>query len=127
MNLYIINTNIIVLMIYKRSVVVKGELSQREKLSIYRSVHSPTFTYGPELCVVTERMKIQVVEMSFLRRMTGLSFRDRMRSLDICEKLRVELLLLHMERSQLRWFGYLFRIPPGRLPEEGDALAAANG
>ncbi|KAI3367022.1 hypothetical protein L3Q82_009655 [Scortum barcoo] len=30
----------------------------------------------------------------------------------------VEPLLLHIERSQLRWLGHLFRMPPGRLPRE---------
>ncbi|KAI3362565.1 hypothetical protein L3Q82_012271 [Scortum barcoo] len=43
--------------------------------------------------------------------------RDRVRSLDIRERLRVEPpLLLHIERSQLRWFGHLCkdasRTPP---------------
>ncbi|KAI3368673.1 hypothetical protein L3Q82_025405, partial [Scortum barcoo] len=28
------------------------------------------------------------------------------------------LLLLHIERSQLRWLGHLFRMPPGHLPRE---------
>jgi len=53
-----------------RSVVVKRELSQKAKLSIYRSVYIPTLTYGHELWVVTERMRcrIQAAEMSFLRR-----------------------------------------------------------
>ena len=32
----------------KRSVVVKRELSQKVKLSIYRSFHIPTLTYGNE-------------------------------------------------------------------------------
>ncbi|KAI3364012.1 hypothetical protein L3Q82_001226 [Scortum barcoo] len=27
-------------------------------------------------------------------------------------------LLLRIERSQLRWLGHLFRMPPGRLPRE---------
>ncbi|KAI3353668.1 hypothetical protein L3Q82_004913 [Scortum barcoo] len=34
------------------------------------------------------------------------------------EELGVEPLLLHIERSQLRWFGHLFRIPPEHLPRE---------
>ena len=34
------------------------------------------------------------------------------------EELGVEPLLLHIERSQLRWLGHLFRMPPGRLPRE---------
>jgi len=44
----------------------------------------------------------------------GLSLRDRLRSSDIERELGVEPLLLHVERSQLRWFGHLIRMPPGR-------------
>ena len=36
---------------------------------------------------------------------------DRERSSDIQEELRVEPLLLHVERSQLMWFGHLVRMP----------------
>uniref|UniRef100_A0A3Q3VMF7 Uncharacterized protein n=1 Tax=Mola mola TaxID=94237 RepID=A0A3Q3VMF7_MOLML len=63
------------------------ELSQRAKLSIYRSVYIPTLTYGHELWVATERMRlrIQTAEISVLRRVAGLSLRDRVRSSDIGE------------------------------------------
>ncbi|XDV53670.1 hypothetical protein PO909_022108 [Leuciscus waleckii] len=54
--------------------------------------------------------------MSFLRRVAGRSLRDRVRSSVTREELRVEPLLLHIERGQLRWLGHLFRMPPGRLP-----------
>uniref|UniRef100_A0A3P9DJT6 Sodium/hydrogen exchanger 9B2 n=1 Tax=Maylandia zebra TaxID=106582 RepID=A0A3P9DJT6_9CICH len=75
-----------------RSVVVKRELSVKAKLSIYRSIYVPTLTYGHELWVVTERTRsrIQAAEMSFLRRVAGLSLRDRVRSSAIREGLRVE-------------------------------------
>ncbi|XP_066532869.1 uncharacterized protein [Hoplias malabaricus] len=58
--------------------------------------------------VVTDRtrLRVQAAEMSFIRRVSGLSLRDRVRSLDIRERLGVDL-LLHVERSQLRWFGCL--------------------
>jgi len=56
--------------------------------------------------------------MSFLRQVAGLSLRDRERSSDIRRELGVEALLLHVERSQLRWCGPLVRRPPGRLPLE---------
>ncbi|KAK3509992.1 hypothetical protein QTP70_024336, partial [Hemibagrus guttatus] len=72
-----------------RSVVVKKELSQKAKLSIYQSIYVPTLTYGHELWVMTER-----------------------------EELGVEPLLLHIERGQLRWLGHLFRMPLERLPGE---------
>ena len=102
-----------------RPVVVK-ELSQKAKLSIYQSIYIPTLTYVQELWVVTERTRsqIQAVEMGFLRRMSGLSLRDRVRSLFNREGLRVELLLLRIERSQMRWLGHLVRMSPGRLPGE---------
>ncbi|KAI3376789.1 hypothetical protein L3Q82_000389 [Scortum barcoo] len=57
--------------------------------------------------------------MSFLRRVAGRSLRDRVRSSVTREELGVEpLLLRRIERSQLRWLGHLFRMPPGRLPRE---------
>uniref|UniRef100_A0A8C6Q6A0 Reverse transcriptase domain-containing protein n=1 Tax=Nothobranchius furzeri TaxID=105023 RepID=A0A8C6Q6A0_NOTFU len=103
-----------------RSVVVKRELSQKARLSIYRSIYVPILTYGHELWVMTERTRsrIQAAEMSFLRRVAGLSLRDRVRSSDIREGLGVEPLLLRIERSQMRWFGDLVRMPPGCLPGE---------
>ena len=78
----------------------------------------PTLNYGHELWVVTERMRsrIQVAKMSFLCRVAGLSLRDRVRSSDIWERLRVELLLLHIERSQLRWVRHVVKMPPGSMP-----------
>ncbi|TWW70932.1 hypothetical protein D4764_17G0004150 [Takifugu flavidus] len=88
-----------------RYVVVKRELSQKAKLSIYRLILVPTLTYGHELWVMTERTRSrgQVAEISFLRRVAGLSLRDRVRSSAIREDLGVEPLLLRVERSQTRW------------------------
>jgi len=94
-----------------RSVVVKRDLT----------VHLRSKpAYGHKLWVVTERTRsrIQAAKMSFLRRVAGLSLKDRVRSSDIRRELRVELLLLPVKRSQLRWFGHLIRMPPGRLPLE---------
>ncbi|KAK0137964.1 Delta-1-pyrroline-5-carboxylate synthase [Merluccius polli] len=102
------------------SVVVKRELSRKAKLSIYQSIYIPALTYGHELWVMTERTRsrVQAAEMSFLRRVAGLSLRDRVRSSVIREKLGVDPLLLRVERSQMRWLGHLVRMPPGRLPGE---------
>uniref|UniRef100_A0A8C6U6H5 Uncharacterized protein n=1 Tax=Neogobius melanostomus TaxID=47308 RepID=A0A8C6U6H5_9GOBI len=59
------------------------------------------------------RSRIQAAEMSFLRRVAGRTLPDRVRSSVTREELGVESLLLHVERSQLRWLGHLFRMPPG--------------
>ena len=62
-----------------QSVVVKRKLSQKARLSGYWSVFVPTLTFGHELWVVTERERlwIEAAEMSFLRRVAELLFRDR--------------------------------------------------
>ena len=101
-----------------RSVVVKRELSRKAKLWIYQSVLVPTLTSGHELWVVTERTRsrVQAAEMSFLRRLAGLSLRDRVRSSVIRRELGVDPLLLCVERSQMRRLGHLIRMPPGRPP-----------
>lgn len=59
-----------------------------------------------------ERMRshIQVAEISFLHRVSGLSFIQRMRRLVIQKE--------HIERIQLRWLSHLVRVSPGHLPGE---------
>ena len=57
----------------KRSIVVKRELSKKEKLSIYRSNYIPTLAYGHELWVLTERMKSQINSACVCPRVAGLS------------------------------------------------------
>ncbi len=94
------------------TVVVKRELSSKARLLTYQLIYVPTLTYGHELWVVTERIRsrIQAAETIFLRRVSGLSLIDRVGSSDIRRKFGVEPLLLHVERSQMRWFGHLIRI-----------------
>lgn len=103
-----------VIRVLYQSVVVKRELSLKVKLSIYWSIYIPTLTYGHKLYAVTERTRsqIQAVWMSSLFRGARLSLRNRVRSSDIWESLKVELLLLCIERNQLRCFGHLVRMPP---------------
>ncbi len=48
--------------------------------------------------------------------MAARSLRDRVRSSVTREELGVEPLLLHIERSQLRWLGHLYQMPLVRLP-----------
>ena len=54
----------------------------------------------------SRKSQIQEAKMSFLRRVSGLSLGDRVRSSDTQERLRVELLLLRVERMS-PWGGVL--------------------
>ena len=72
------------------------------------------FTQPHEGWVTTERTRsrVQAAEMGFLRRVAGVSLRDRVRSSAVREELGSEPLLLCLERSQLRWFGHLGKDVP---------------
>ena len=84
------------------SVVVKRELSQKPWFSIYHLISVPTLTYGYELWVVTKRTRlwVEAAKISFFRRVTGLSLRDRVRRTAIREELKVELVLLCTDKNQ---------------------------
>ena len=110
------------------SVVMKRESSKKAKLSIFKAVFVPIHTYGHESWVTTERMRsqVQASEMRFLRRIEGLTLINKVRSSEIRKTLNIEPLFLRIERSQLRWFGHVSRMPQERLPKQ-TLLAKANG
>ena len=85
-------------------------------MAIFNAVYRPALIYGHEQWVMTERIRsrIRAAEMRFLRRAAGLTLRDRIRSSTIRESLKAESLLLHIERSQLRWLGHVLRMPRER-------------
>ena len=103
-----------------RSVVMKRELRMKPKLSVFKSVYVPILTYGHESWVMTERVRsrVQAAEMRFLRGVEGVTLLDRVRSTTIRESLQIEPLLLWIERSQLRWYGHLIRMPQERIPRQ---------
>ena len=109
------------------SVVMKRELSKKAKLSIFQAVFVPILTYDHESWVVTERMRsqVQASEMRFLQKIEGVTLFNEVRSSEIRKSLNIEPLLLRIERSQLRWFGQVSRIPQERLPKQA-LLAKAN-
>ena len=103
-----------------RSVVLKRELCTKAKLSIFRSVYVPILTYGHECWILNEkvRSRVQAAEMGFLRRISGLTLLDKVKSADIREFLNIESLLLRLERSQLRWYGHAIRMSQERTAKK---------
>ena len=103
-----------------RSVVTKKEVSRRRKMAIFNAVYRPALIYGDEQWRMTERIRsrIRAAQMRFFRRAAGLTLRDRIRSSTILESLKAESLLLHIERSQLRWLGHVLTMPRERLAHQ---------
>ena len=111
------------------SVVIKQELSKKTKLSLIKKVFVPIITYDHEFWLITERVRLQVqaFKMRFLRRIEGvITLFNKMRSSEIRKSLNIEPLLFRIERSQLRWFSHVSRMPQERLPKQA-LLAKANG
>ena len=64
------------------------------------------------------RSRVQAAEMGFLRRISGLILLDKVKSADIRESLNIESLLLRLEKSQLRWYGHVTRMPQERTAKK---------
>ena len=77
---------------------------------------------------MTKRMRsqVQAFEMRFLQRIEGVTLFNKVCSSEIRKSLNIKPLLLRIERSQLRWFGHVSRMPQERLPNQA-LLAKANG
>lgn len=100
-----------------RMVISNRHLSKKARLSVYKSLYRSVLTYGHESWIMTERTRsrIQASEMRFLRKIEGVSRIDRIRNSTIRDALNIEPLLLWIEKSQLRWFGHVLRMPADRI------------
>ena len=65
------------------------------------------------------RSQVQASEMRFLRRIEGFTLCNKVRSSQNKKMFNIKPLLLRIERSQLRWFGHVSRMPQERLPKQG--------
>jgi len=97
---------------------MKRELSEKAKLSVFKTVLAPILTYGHESWVMTERIydcKCKRPKWNFLRKIEGVTLFSKVRSSETWKSLNIEPLLLRIERSQLRWFGHVNKMPEEML------------
>lgn len=99
-----------------KNFISKREVTQKTKLSVYKTIFRPTLTYGSESWVLTKRMKskLEAVEMKYLRKVKGVTLRDRVRSATIREELEVIPVTEFIEKRQLSWWGHLQRMDHNR-------------
>jgi len=91
-------------------------IPRKVKMSIYTTILRPTLIYGSETWTLTEplKSKLQAAEMKTLRLIFGVTLRDRKRNADIRKVLKVEPLILTIEKNILRWYGHVRRMKPSR-------------
>ncbi|XP_031341011.1 uncharacterized protein LOC116169125 [Photinus pyralis] len=92
--------------------ISKREVSDKTKMTVYKTIYRPILTFGSETWNITSaiKSKVQVMEMKFLRRIKGITRYDRIRNDTIREELGVETVIQTIETQQLRWFGHLNRM-----------------
>ena len=83
----------------------RKELSRSTKLKVVNATVMPTLLYGCETWTLSkqQQLKVQATQMKVLRRIEGVTRLDRMRNVDIREKLRQESVLDAVKRRQEKW------------------------
>ena len=99
---------------------MKRKLSKKANLSVFKTVFVPILTNGNESWVMIERVQSQVLasKMRFLQIIEEVALFDKVRSSEIRKSLNIAPLLLPIERSQLRLFGHVSRMPQEKLPNK---------
>ena len=89
------------------------------KLIIFNTILKPILTYAAETWSLTTKTssQIQAAEMKTLRLILGVTRRDRIRNTVIRERLGVEPVLDTVEKSRLRWYGHVQRMPADEYPK----------
>ena len=91
----------------------------KTKVKVYETMVVPILLYGSECWSLkkTDERKIQTAEMSWLRRMIGISRLQRIRNEVIRKHLGQETSLVHrIQERRLKWFGHVSRMSQDRLP-----------
>ena len=89
-------------------------MGMRLKANVYRLVVRPVLTYGAERWALNKRdekkKRLEVTEMNMLRRMLGVTRRDRLRNEEVRERTGMqENIVKVVERSKMRWYGHVVR------------------
>ena len=101
-----------------RRVWTNRKLGMDVKKVLYEGIVVPTVLYGGETwgLKVTERKKLNVMEMNCLRSMCGVNRRDRVRNEDIRQRVGIcHELAERVDMKVLSWYGHVMRMNESRL------------
>ena len=87
------------------TVLKRKELCRSTKLKVVNATMIPTLLYGCEMWCLSKQLqsRVQATQMNVLRRIKGVSRLDRIRNVDIREKLRQVSVLDMVKTRQEKW------------------------
>lgn len=94
----------------------KKEITKQTKIKVFNTIYRPVLTYGCESwnLSISQKDKIQAMEMKYLRRVLGVTKEDRIRNIQIREELGVKPVTHFIEMRQLSWWGHIQRMNNNR-------------
>ena len=103
-----------------KSIIGKKEVSRKTKMNVYKVIFRPILTYGSESWILNNRQKskLQAMDMKYLRKVKGVTRRDRIRNEDVRTELQIQSVLEFIENKQLSWWGHLQRMTDTRPAKE---------
>jgi hypothetical protein len=95
------------------------DISTKTKVRVYEALVLSVLLYNSETWTLkgSDEARLRVFEMSVLRRICGVSLRDRWRNEEIKTRLEVEHDIVEkIRRRRLSYFGHVSRMKPERIP-----------
>lgn len=92
-------------------VINDKKIPRKLKVKLYNTVIRPVLLYGAEVWTMgrKEEKILETTEMRMLRRIKGVTLRDRERSADIRRELRVSDINEKVREIRMRWYGHVRR------------------
>ena len=89
-----------------------GNGKRKLKIKLYMTVIRPVLLYGAECWTVRKKEEqiLEKTEMRMLRRIKGVTLRDKVKSVDIRKKLGVNSIQEKVREMRLRWCGHMQRM-----------------
>ncbi|KAI8491582.1 hypothetical protein Bbelb_307820 [Branchiostoma belcheri] len=95
-------------------------LTLNTKLQVYRACVLSTLLYGSETWTTYARQenRLESFHLRCLRRILGISWRDRVPNTTVLERSGSLSLHLLLCQRRLRWLGHVYRMEDGRIPKD---------
>ena len=99
-------------------------VTMNTKRAMFNTIFLPTLCYQCQTWTLTtnDRRKLVTTEMKCLRRMLGVTRRDRLRNEDIRKKVGTTSVLDFIKKQQIKWFGHVSRLPSDSAPQRAMLL-----